>query len=144
MLRRRIGDERFLAALANLRQRYQQQAITTEQFRQAMADGLPPQSPDPTFEAFFDQWVYATGVPALKLNYTVRGAAPAVRVTGTVVQSGVDSEFSTLVPIEVQVAKAKPIVTWVRTASEPVSFTVNLKQAPTKVTLDPGNSVLRR
>jgi hypothetical protein len=56
----------------------------------------------------------------------------------------VAEDFSALVPVEIQMGKGKPLVRWVRTASEPASFSVALKQAPTKVLLDPNNSVLRK
>jgi hypothetical protein len=144
MLRQRMGEERFLAMLGQFRQHYQFQAVTTDQFRRAAAEGLPPRFLDAQLEAFFDQWVYGTGVPALKLNYKVIGKAPAVQLNGTITQSEVAEDFSALVPVEIQVAKGKPLVRWVRTASEPVSFSVTLKQTPTKVLLDPNNSVLRK
>ena len=144
MLRQRIGDERFLEMLGQFRQRYQFQAVTTAQFQRAVAEALPPKSPDPQLEEFFDQWVYGTGIPAFTLTYKVTGVPPAVQVRGAVTQSGVDEEFSTLVPVEIQIPKSKPLVRWVRTANEPVPFTVTLKQLPTKVLLDPNNSVLHR
>ena len=144
MLRQRMGEERFLAMLGQFRQRYQFQAVTTEQFRRAVAEGLPAKSLDAQLEAFFDQWVYGTGVPALKLNYKVTGKPPAVQVSGAITQSEVPEDFSALVPVEIQTAKGKPLVRWLRTASEPVPFSVTLKQAPTKVLLDPNNSVLRK
>ena len=140
MLRRRMGDEKFLAMLAQLRRRYEWQSITTEQFRQLAAAYLPPKSPDPKLEAFFDQWVYSTGIPALKLAASIKG----VRVTGTLTQSEVSDDFSVPVPIEIQFARGKPVTHWVQSASEPVRFTVTLKQPPSKVVLDPGQSVLRR
>ena len=73
MLRRRMGDDRFLAMLADLRKEYQRKPLSTEDFRLLAARFLPPQSADPQLENFFDQWVYGTGIPALKLSYTVKG-----------------------------------------------------------------------
>jgi hypothetical protein len=144
MLRQRIGDERFLEMLGQFRQRYQFQAVTSAQFQRAVAEALPPNSPDPQLEEFFDQWVYGTGIPALTLTYKVTGVPPAVQVRGAVAQSGVDEEFSALVPVEIQFPKSKPLVRWVRTANEPAPFTVALKQLPTKVLLDPNNTVLHK
>ncbi len=144
MLRQRIGDERFLTMLGQFRQRYQFQAVTTAQFQRAVAEALPPKSTDPQLEEFFDQWVYGTGIPALQLTYKVTGVPPAVQVRGAIAQSNVDAEFSALVPVEIQIPKSKPLVRWVRTANEPAPFTVTLKQLPTKVLLDPNNSVLHK
>ena len=144
MLRRRMGDQRFLAMLADLRKEYEQKPLSTDAFRVTAARFLPPESPDPKLENFFDQWVYGTGIPSLKLSYSVKGKAPALRLAGTVTQSDVDDDFSVPVPIEIQLGHGKTLTQWVRTADGAVTFTVALHQAPVKVLLDPGNSVLRR
>ena len=99
MLRRRMGDERFLKMLAELRRRYEWK----------------------TLESFFDQWVYGTGVPTLKLTFAVKGAAGAYKLTGTVTQSDAPEDFSVAVPVEVQTGRAKPAVQVVRTSSDPAS-----------------------
>jgi hypothetical protein len=144
MLRRRMGDDRFLAMLADLRKKYERKALSTEDFRLLAARFLPPQSGDPQLENFFDQWVYGTGIPALKLSYTVKGKAGAVRLNGTVTQSDVASDFSVLAPVEIQLGHGKTLTHWVRTADGAVTFSVPLPQAPVKVQLDPGYSLLRR
>jgi hypothetical protein len=142
MLRRRMGDERFLSFLGELRRRFEWKSVDTESFRLLAAGFLPPKSPDPKLEAFFDQWVYSSGIPTLRMKYTLAGKAPALKLTVTVEQSGVDDEFSVAVPVEIQFGKAKPVTRLVRTSSERAVFTVALRQAPAKVVLDPGNSVL--
>jgi hypothetical protein len=129
MLRRRLGDDRFLKMLAELRRRYEFRTITTEEFRALAAGFLPPHSPSDTMDAFFDNWVYATGIPKLKLQSSVKG----LKVSGTVAQSVVDGDFSVDAPVEIQFAKGAPQTVWVRTSSEPVSFTV--KQVPVRVAL---------
>jgi aminopeptidase N len=144
MLRRRMGDERFLKMLAELRKRFEWKAVETEDLRRLCAEFLPPGSPDKTLTEFFDQWVYSTGVPALKLTYSVKGAPGAWKLTGTVAQTEAPEDLSIAVPIEIQVGKAKPIVKIVHTASEPVQFTVDVPAQTAKAVLDPGWSVLRR
>ncbi|MEK7406997.1 MAG: M1 family aminopeptidase [Acidobacteriota bacterium] len=144
MLRGRLGDQRFLGMLGELRRRYQYRAVSTEQFRRLAAEFLPAGSPDPSLEQFFEQWVYGTGIPSLRMKHSVRGKAPAIRVEGTITQSDADEDFGTHVPVEIQFAKARPVRHWVWTSSEPASFTVTVRQPATKVSLDPGNAVLRR
>ncbi|MGC8793497.1 MAG: M1 family metallopeptidase, partial [Bryobacteraceae bacterium] len=144
MLRRRLGDERFLAMLGQLRRRYQYRSITTDQFRRLAAEFLPPGWPDPQLENFFDQWVYSTGVPALKLEHSVQGKSPAVTLRGRVIQSGVGDDFVTEVPIEIHFAKSRPLRRWVRTGAEPESFTIKLRERPVRVLLDPDQAVLKR
>lgn len=144
MLRRRLGDERFLSLLGDVLKQYDHKSLTTEAFREMAASCLPPKSDDPKLEGFFDQWVYGTGIPSLKLDYQVKGKAPALKLVGTVTQSDVDDDFATLVPVEIQLARGRTITQWVRAGSDPTSFTVALTAPPAKVALDPKRSVLRR
>jgi aminopeptidase N len=142
MLRRRMGDERFLSFLRELRRRFEWKFVDTENFRLLAGEFLPPKSSDPKLEAFFDQWVYSSGIPTLHMKYSMAGNAPALKLTVTVEQSGVDDEFSVAVPVEIQFGRAKPVVRLVRTSNEPSVVTIALRQAPAKIVLDPGNSVL--
>ena len=144
MLRRRMGDERLLAMLVELLKTHDHGEISTEEFRELAARYMPPKNDDPHLEAFFDQWVYGTGVPSLKLTYTVKGKAPSLKLVATLTQSDVDADFNALVPVEIQAAPRQTITQWVRSAHDPVTFTVPLKQPPLKVTLDPRHAVLRR
>jgi hypothetical protein len=144
MLRRRMGDERFLAMLREIVKRYDHREMTTEAFRQVAAGFLPPHADDPKLEAFFSQWVEGTGIPNLKLSYSVKGKAPQLRLVGTLKQSDVEDDFITLAPVEIEVARGQTITQWVRTGGDSVTFTVPLHQAPLKVTLDPHDAVLRR
>jgi aminopeptidase N len=142
MLRRRLGDDRFLAMLAELVKRYRQSSLSTEQFRALAAEFLPPKDPDPALETFFENWVYSTGIPTLKLEHTLRGKAPALRLEIKLTQSGVDEDFTTLVPLEVRFRGLPPIRRWVSTTNEPLVLTLAVRQAPSAVLLDPDDSVL--
>ena len=144
MLRTRMGDERFFAMLAALVSRYDRREISTEEFRELAAEFLPPKNDDPKLEAFFDQWVYGTGIPSLKLTWALKGKAPNLKLVGTLTQSGVDEGFTALVPVEIQLARGRTATEWVRAGAEPATFTIALKQAPLKVTLDPHNATLRK
>jgi aminopeptidase N len=144
MLRGRMGDQKFLELLAEISKRYDRKDITTEEFRLLAAEYLPAKSDDPKLESFFEQWVYGTGIPTVKLTWTVKGVAPNVRLTGTVTQSGVDEDFSAAVPVEVTIARGRTVTQWVRSAEVPVTFTMTLKAAPLKVTLDPHYALLRK
>ena len=144
MLRRRMGDENFLKALAEARRRYEWKPLDTDDFRKLCAEFMPKGAIDAKLENFFDQWVYGTGVPTLKMTYSVKGGPGAYKLTGTVTQSDVPDDFSVAVPIEVQTGRGKPVVQVVRTSSEPFTFTVSVSAANAKAVLDPGWSVLRR
>jgi Peptidase family M1 domain len=144
MLRGRMGDPQFFAMLGQLSKRFDRKTITTEEFRQLAAEFLPPKSDDPELETFFEQWVYGTGVPSLKLTWTLKGTAPHLRLMGTLTQSGVGDDFTAAVPVEIQIAKGRNITQWVRSAEVPVGFSVPLTAVPLKVTLDPHFGMLRK
>jgi aminopeptidase N len=132
MLRRRMGDQRFHSMLAELFKRYHYKPFSNDDFRRLAAEFLPPKSPDPKLETFFNQWVYSAGIPTLKLTHSVRG----LKLTGKIEQTEVDEDFAALVPVEIATARGKPIVHWIQSSSEPVTFTVTLPAPPTRVTLD--------
>ncbi|MBM3727914.1 MAG: M1 family metallopeptidase [Acidobacteria bacterium] len=144
MLRRQLGDERFLALLADLTKRYRFAPLSTAAFQSAASEQMPATAPDRKLEAFFENWVYGTGVPALKVAHTVRGTAPRVRVTVTVTQTGVGDDFSVDVPVEIQIPRSRPVTRWVRTSNEPATIQLTAAAAPTRVVVDPGNSILKR
>jgi hypothetical protein len=142
MLRARMGDENFLRMLGQVVARYRYKRLSTEQFRALAAEFLPPKSPDPKLENFFEQWIYGTGIPTLRMTQSTTGKAPAVKVKGTISQSDVDEDFSALVPVEAQLPGKHSVTCWVQTSAEPVPFTMDLKQPPLKIVLDPSNSIL--
>src|ERR1700689_4888943 len=143
MLHSIIGDAHYTKMLAELRRRYEWKTIDTEQFRLLCAEFLPAQSADPKLENFFDQWVYGTGIPTLKLTYSVKGKPGAWKLSGTVAQSDVPDDFSVTVPVEIQTGKGK-VVRELETGSDPAAFSVAVTAAAAKAVLDPGMSVLRR
>jgi hypothetical protein len=142
MLRMRMGDEVFLKMLGELVRRNRFQSVSTDDFRQLAAEFLPRGADDPQLENFFEQWVYGTGVPTLKMDYKLQGKAPKMLIRGTIAQSGVDEDFTALVPVEVQLPRKKNIVKWVRTSSEGAAFTVEIPVAALRVSLDPSRAVL--
>ncbi len=141
MLRLRMGDERFLKMLGEVCRRYQFKALNTDAFRSLAEEFMPP--PQRSLENFFENWIYGTGIPTLKVSSSIKGKAPALKVTVTVAQSDVDEDFSVDVPVEVQFGGGPPVVKWVRTASEPVSITIAATRLPTKVSV-PSFSVLAK
>ena len=142
MLRKRLGTERFLKVLAEFRRQYQFRAAGTADLLEVVKKSLPPGISPESMEAFFDNWVYSTGIPTLRVHYSVKGKAPLWKVTGTVEQSAVDQDFSVEIPVEIQFAKGATQTVWVRTSNEPASFSATLKQPPLRVAIPAGVSVL--
>lgn len=127
MLRRRLGDDKFLALLREVSSHHH--SISTEEFRD-LASQYAPKTPDPDLKIFFDNWVYGTGVPAVKLSYAWRAA----KLSGSLVQRDVDEAFTAFVPVEAQTG-SKSSVYWLPTGSDPVAFSIPMKSPPTKVSL---------
>ncbi len=142
MLRRRLGDERFLKMLGELRRRYENRTLSTAELRALVKLDLPPRFTPSMVDSFFDNWVYATGIPALKVTYTLKGVAPAVKISGEVEQSGVDDDFSVEAPVEIQFAKGAPQVIWVETSNGGSTFSATLKQRPLHVSIPIGTGML--
>ena len=143
MLRRRLGDTAFFKMLGELARRYRFQSVDTEQFRALACGFLPARSGDPQLEAFFDHWVYGTGIPSLRMKHAVKGKAPHLRVIVTVEQTdGGDSGVE--VPVEIQFRRSKPVTEWIRTSQDAATATVAVREAPARVVLNPGRAVLSR
>ena len=142
MLRRRMGDERFLKMLAELRRRYDSTPVSTADLRALVKQFVPPGLTPAMVDSFFDTWVYSTGIPALKVTYTSKGVAPAIRLSGTLEQSDVPNEFSIEAPVEIQFAKGLPQIVWVETTTPSAIFTATVKQPPVKVSIPAGTGVL--
>ena len=142
MLRKRLGDERFLKVLGELRRQYEFRAVGTADLLELVKKSLPPGVTAESMEAFFDNWVYSTGIPTLRVHYSVKGKAPSWKVSGTVEQTGVDENFSVDIPVEIQFAKGPTETVWVRTSSDAASFSATLKQPPLRVEIPAGTSVL--
>jgi aminopeptidase N len=143
MLRRRMGDTAFLKLLAELRRRYEMKTVTTEDFRAMVREFRPAGFSADAVDMYFDNWVYSTGVPSWKLQYTVKGVAPSVTVSGTITQSGVDEEFAAEAPVEVQFGRGPAQTIWVRASGESRTFTANLRQVPTRVGI-PDDTLMKK
>jgi hypothetical protein len=144
MMRVRLGDAAFLKMLNALAQRNRYRRVTTDAFRVLAAEFLPAGSDDPKFESFFEQWVYGTGIPHLKLAHSVKGKPPRVQLQGSITQSNVSEDFSVPVPVEIQLPGKRTRTKWVRSASDPATFAADLSQAPLKVLIDPYAVLMRR
>ncbi|HEX5228922.1 MAG TPA: M1 family aminopeptidase [Bryobacteraceae bacterium] len=134
MLRRRLGDEKFIALLREVANRHH--SISTEDFRELARHFAPP-TPDPDLKTFFDNWVYGTGIPSVKLTYAWR----AGRLSGSLVGRDVDDAFTAYVPVEVQARSGNKLY-WLAAGSDPVAFSIPLKTPPARVALLANDSLM--
>lgn len=142
MLRKRLGNERFLKVLSELRRQYQFRTVGTADLLDLVKKSLPSGVSADSMEGFFDNWVYSTGIPTLRLKYSVKGKVPSWKISGTVEQSAVDDNFSVDIPVEIQFVKGSALTVWVRTSNQPASFSATLKQPPSHVAIQAGINVL--
>ncbi len=138
MLRKELGDAGFQKMMGQITRQFKQKAFSTEDLRRVAASCLPPRSADPQLEVFFENWVYSSGIPGLKLNPKV---STGLKISGTITQSGVPEDFEVDVPVEVQFAKGPSQTFWVRSGNEPAEFNFTVKQPAVKIAL--GAAILR-
>ncbi len=142
MLRGLLGDDKFFAFLRELRDRFEFRAVSVEQFREAAARFLPPGWPDQGLRNFFDQWVYSTGIPTLRVTYRAEGKAPRVRFAGSLLQQNVPEHFSLLVPVRIHTTPGRSLVKQIRTDGSVTEFGLVLQNPPSRVEVDPEQLLL--
>ena len=142
MLRGILGDRGFFSFLRRLRERFEYKNLTTEAFRLRAAAFVPENYPDRDLENFFDQWVYDTGIPRISVDYHVKGKGPRYTLRGRLVQTNVPESFSLTVPVEIHTTPGRSVTKYIRTAGEITEFQVVLRNRPSRVVPDPGNTLL--
>ena len=146
MFDRDTGDKDFIAMMHDFTATVAHQPVSTEVFKYVLEKHMKPAMDldrNRKMDWFFDEWVYGTGIPTLKLTYSVKGKPGAYKLVGSVAQSDVTDDFSVTVPVEIQTGRGK-VVQQVRTGSDAAPFSVTVTALGAKATLDPAASVLRR
>ena len=138
MLRARLGDEAFFGLLKKLNRDYRLKVITTEAFRKEAAALIPENSPDPELLDFFDQWIYGTGVPRLKVRFSQKSDL----LSGTLLMEDVDEAFVTPVELEAVLADGARQRLTVWTDGPETEFQMRLPAKAQKVTIDPDGELL--
>jgi aminopeptidase N len=144
MLRSMMGDTPFLAFLRRLCETYRLRMLTTADFQKEAVRFLPEDFPDPKLENFFQHWVYGTGIPSLEMKWDAKGKAPSFRMTGRLIQNEVPESSSVLVPVEVHTLPGRSLTKWILTEGKVTEFGVVLQNKPSRVVVDPTNSILLR
>ncbi len=114
MLRTRLGDEAFHTLQTRLLNEYQDKFLTNEEFRRAAAALMPDDQPDKSLNLFFENWVYATGIPRMSLRRN--GNALALKVLG------VDDAFAFDLPLRCSGASGEVRTVWMHAGAGDNSF----------------------
>lgn len=143
MLRGVLGDTSFFAMLRQLCIRHREDPVTTEGFRQLVAEFVPDGYHDPSLRDFFDQWVYGTGIPRLSADWDQTSKGGRHRFNLRLKQSEVADYFPISVPIEVHTVPGRSLVKSVVSGTGDESgFSVVLRNPASRVVIDPESSLL--
>jgi hypothetical protein len=105
MLRRRMGDEAFHMLQTRLLSDFQNKLIANDDFRRLASSLLPADQSDKSLSVFFENWVYATGIPRLVLH--TAGSSVSLKV------SGVEDAFAFDLPLRCSATNGKEQAEWV-------------------------------
>ena len=138
MLRGVLGDEEFFGLMTELSRDFRLKELSTDQLREAAAARLPKDYPDRGLRDFFDQWVYATGVPELRVSFKHQGGA----IEGEIMQTGVPEHFVTPVTLRAIFESRDPVDLEVWTDGERTPFRIPSPNRPLRVEIDPNLTIL--
>jgi hypothetical protein len=114
MLRMRMGDEAFHTLQTRLLRDFQGKLLSNEDFRKLAAELLPAEQTDKTLSAFFENWIYSTGIPSVKFRSA--GNNVSLRI------SGVDEGFALDLPLRCNDASDKEQTEWVHAGAGDNSY----------------------
>jgi len=137
-LREQIGDEAFWAAIKIYIDRHALGNVESTDLRKAMEE-----TSTQDLGWFFDQWVYATGAPALQITPTYNSAENKItlQVAQTQKNEGlVPSAFR--LPLEIEFHNGDTITKkQIEVTKRTENFTLDLDKKPEKIVVDPKNKV---
>lgn len=146
MLRWVIGDQAFQKTLAGFAQQFQGKSVGVDDFRT-----VAEQNYGDKLNWFLTQWIDSTGAPEFKVKYTVyRLGGPSVcadptkckgfRVVGQITQ---DLDLFRM-PVEIKVdTDGQSETSRIEVVGTDSAFTVETFGRPRRITVDPGNAVLK-
>jgi hypothetical protein len=130
---RTLLDKKFEAMLSDFVNTYNGKAASTWDFKH-----IAEKYADRKLDWFFDEWVFATGVPAYSLESRVEASGNAFVVQGTVRQSGVPDGFTMPVPVYAD----DQLLGRVQVGEGEGEFKFRVTKKPEKILLDPDHEVL--
>ncbi|NNM27409.1 MAG: M20/M25/M40 family metallo-hydrolase, partial [Phycisphaerales bacterium] len=139
MLRRRVGDDAFRAALAQFYRRYRGSRASfddiRESFESVTGEDLSP---------FFAQWIGRAGAPHLVVrDVEVASAGAGYAITGTIEQTQTDASFALTVPVVIATESgSRSFDVDMNEHAEAFAFTVDAR--PGLLAVDPSFDVFRQ
>ncbi len=139
MLRRQLGDERFIEGL---RRFYRDNRFRTAGFPQLQA--AFEAAGGHSLEDFFRQWVDRSGAPRLTMEPPqVERTPQGYRLSGRLMQSQTAPPFRLLVPLAIQLADGTTRLEQIELAQREQAFRIDLPTAPRSLAVDPWFDLFR-
>ena len=148
MLEQQIGTADFDSALGQLIERHRFGQANWQDLQNAFEDASGQ-----TLEAFFDAWVDQPGRPALSMDtLRLEETADGFRVTFSLSQvaSPPDSHgdkrrrWPLRLPVDIHYAQGETERTWLSLEDTTERFTLNTRERPRQMVIDPDHQVLRQ
>lgn len=132
----RNDDSRFVALMREFVQTYQHKDASTEDFKRVC---------DKHFQQdmswFFQQWVYGTGIPKVKVNYTIAEDGGQVALKGNIKVEGVPADFRVYFPFLLKFKNGAALSGRVGGQGQ-ATFKLNLPEKPVSVEINPFQGLL--
>ncbi len=139
MLRERLGDDAFFAALKHYLETYRLQNVVSADLAKSIEE-----SSGANVDQFFDQWIYGAGAPRFSVRSTYDETAKKVNLEVTQTQKIEGHVGLFHVPIQVAITTAsgeKDFPIEISKADETFSFAID--GAPSMVLFDKGDKILK-
>ncbi|HYX30385.1 MAG TPA: M1 family metallopeptidase [Pyrinomonadaceae bacterium] len=137
MLRSQLGDEVFFKGLRNYYNAHKEANATSDDLRAALE-----KSSGKDLKAFFARWIYGSGHPRYQPTWNAADPRDASKINLRLDQIQAGEPFLDPVPIEF-VVNGKPELKTIIPTGKSTSTPIKLSGPPTKVTLDPNETLLR-
>ena len=135
MLRWVLGDSKYDTAMRTFIAQYKGKAVTQDDLR-----GVAEKVHGDQLTWFFSQWLDSTGAPEFKDKYTIYRTAKGFRVVGEIQQ---DLDLFRM-PVDLKIdTDGKTEMRRINVVGTNSSYSVETFGKPRKITVDPGNWVLK-
>jgi len=145
-------DQKFITMMRDFTSTYAGKNPSTLDFQRIVEKHMTPPmnaANNGLMHYFFEQWIHGTEVPKLSSQLKVADAGGGkYRISGSVTQAGVSSDFRVVVPIYAEFGKSTVarlgFVRLTGNTSEPVDVTLPMPKKPTRILINAWSDVLTR
>jgi hypothetical protein len=126
-------DEKFLAMIKEFSETFDGKSASTWDFKH-----LAEKYTVNKLDSFFDQWVFATGMPSYSVDYKIETAGNEFTIEGKITQMGVPEGFVMSVPVYAD----SDFLGKVQVGESDGQFRYRVSKKPEKLVIDPEMTIL--